>query len=81
MPASGGVEPAGHVGPARLGDQAVYIEEEVLARSVVRHTFERIAIDGVERAADRARIVCRDDALLGQHHEMRGVNGQQRLYE
>ena len=79
--AARGMEPAGDVRPAGLGQKTVYIEEEILAGSVVARAFERVTIDGAERLPNRARVVGPHDAPFGQHREVGVVNRHQRLDE
>ncbi len=64
--------------PHARDDQAIEIEEEVLARAVVRGAAHLVLRDRVERRAERVRVVGRDDAAVGEHDEMRVVNRHER---
>ena len=59
-------------------DEAIDVEEQVLAGRIVCGPPNVALWDGIERSAQRVRVVGRDDALLGKHHEMGIVNGHQR---
>ena len=64
--------------PHALRMQPLDVEEQIFAGAVVGRAADRVERDAVERGAQRARIGRGDDALLGQHHQVRVVNGHQR---
>ena len=70
-----GVQPAGDVGAEALPELAFDQEEEVLDRAGIgeaRHVD--LAVDGLERPRDGARIPGADDAGFGKHHQMGTVD-------
>jgi hypothetical protein len=74
-----GVAAGGGAGAFR--DQALDEEEQVLAGAVVRRPANGVAAHRGERVADAAGVVALDDALLGEHHQVGGVNREQRVEE
>ena len=72
------VEPAGGIFAARFDNQALDVEEEVLAGAVVSCGTQFREGDGVERDAQHVRIFRRNDPLRGEHHQVRVVNRHQR---
>ena len=76
--AARGMQPAGDVLAAGLVDQPLDVEEQILVGAVVAHRAHLIEGDAVERVAERARVRAGNDALLGQHHEVRVVDRHQR---
>ena len=76
-----GVQPAGDVVAARVDDQPLDVEEQVLAAAVVRRALHVGSRRRVERIADGRGVGARDDPLLGEHHQVRIVNRHQRRQE
>ena len=65
--------------PHGLVDQPLDVEEQVLVGAVVERLRARESSEMPSSAvAKRARVVRRDDALLGQHHQVRVVDRHQR---
>ena len=79
--AAGGVESAGDVLATGADENALDVEEEVLAGAVVRRAPDVVDRDGVERVADGPGIGRGHDAAVGEHDEVRVVNRQQRREE
>jgi hypothetical protein len=72
------VEAAGDVGAAGLLDDALGVEKQILVGAVVDDRADVVFVDGVERRPDGVRIVARDDALVGEHHQVRVMHRDHR---
>jgi len=72
---------SGHRFAARADEDAVDVEEEVLAGAVVRRGPDAGERDRIERLAQRAGVGAADDVALAQHHEMRVMDRDQRRQE
>ena len=72
------VQTARHVVAARGDDEAFDVEEQILVRAVVRDLPHVVLRDRVERGANRVGVGRRDDAAIGQHHQVCVVNRHQR---
>ena len=79
--AAGGVQAPRHLVAARLDDEVFDVEEEVLARLVELHATHVGFRDAVQGVSQGGRVGGRDDALLGEHHQVRVVDRQQRREE
>jgi len=79
--AARGVQTAGNVLAARTNQEALDVEEQILARAVVGRALDGLDRDAVECRADRARVGRGNDAAVGEHDEMCVVNRQERRQE
>ena len=68
---SRGVQPAGLVRAARVDNQPLDEEEQILAATVICGALDVVQRDAGQRVANGDGVGPGDDALLGQHHEMR----------
>ena len=72
------MQPAGLVLAARLDDEPLDEEEQILAATVICGALDVVQRDAGQRVANGDGVGPGDDALLGQHHEMRVVDRHQR---
>jgi len=68
--AAGRVEAAGDGVAAAFDEQAIDIEEQVLARTVELRPAGVLDVDGVQAVAQGAGILAGHDAPVREHHEM-----------
>ena len=75
------MQAAGHLLAAGAGNQPVDVKEEIFRPPVVRGTADVGLGHGVEREAERMRVVRPDDPLRGEHRQMCVVDRHQRREE
>ena len=75
------VQASGRVFTARVDDQPLDVAEEIFVAAVVGDAANLGLGHGIERDADRMRVVGRHDLLVGEHHQMRILNRHQRRQE
>ena len=79
--AAGHMEAAGRVLAGAGSDETLDVEEEVFAGAVEHLSADVVLADRVERRAQPPGVARREQAAVGEHHEMRVVDGEQRRQE